>query len=139
MKMDSQLQILPSCHGNSSKSKKSSALTSDSHFIELPELLVHSLSRHVVSEADGAERNEAEVEGLEEVPVFLQGREDGGRDEEEARDGQGGEHSGMNDGHQWLGQAPACVDVHDRSPGAKYHDPLHHGSEEEKGEGNANH
>lgn len=45
---------------------------SDAHFVELPEPLISSLSRHVVTQANGAERNEAEVEGLQEVPVFLQ-------------------------------------------------------------------
>lgn len=117
--MDSQLLTL-----------SKATLTSDAHFVELPELLIGSLSGHVVSEANGAERNEAEVEGLQEVPVFFQRREDGSRDKEEARDGQHGEHSGMNNGHQWLGQAPVCVDVRDRPPCAKYHNPLHHSSEE---------
>ncbi len=115
------------------------ALTSDAHFVELPELLINGLPRYIVSQADGAEGNKAEVEGLQEVPVLLQRREDGGGDEEEARDGQRGEQSGVNDGHQWFGKAPARVDVHDGPPCAENHDPLHHGSEEEEGEGDANH
>lgn len=45
---------------------------SDAHFVELSELLVSSLSRYVVAQAYGAERNETEVEGLQEVPVLLQ-------------------------------------------------------------------
>lgn len=45
----------------------------------------------------------------------------------------------MNDGHHGLGQAPARVDVHDRPPRAEHHDPLDHSSEEEEGEGDANH
>lgn len=45
----------------------------------------------------------------------------------------------MNDGHQWLGQAPVCVDVHDWPPCAEHHDPLHHSREEEESEGDADH
>lgn len=112
---------------------------SDAHFVELPEPLVSSLSRYVVAQADGAERNEAEVEGLQEVPVLLQRREDGGRDKEEAGDSQQGEQSGVNNGHQWLGKTPTRVDVHDGPPCAEHHDPLHHSSQEEEGEGDANH
>lgn len=114
-------------------------VNSDAHFVELPEPLVSSFSRYVVTQADGAQGDEAEVEGLQEVPVLLQRREDGGGDEEEARDGHRGEQRGVNDGHQRLGQAPAHVDVHDRPPRAEHHDPLHHGGEEEEGEGDADH
>ena len=120
------------------KCKDWSGLTSDAHFVELPEPLITVLSGYVVSQADGAQRNEAEVEGLQEVPVLLQRRKDGGRDEEEARDGQHGEQGCVNNGHQGLGQAPAPVDVRDRPPRAEHHDPLHHGGEEEEGEGDAN-
>lgn len=112
---------------------------SDAHFVEFPELLIGGLSRYVVSQADGAEGNEAEVEGLQEVPVVLQRCEDGGGDEEEATDGRGGEDGGMDDGHQRLGHAPAPVEVHDGPARAEHHDPLHHSSEEEEGEGDANH
>lgn len=66
------IKLPPPCHGNSSKYKESSALTGDAHFVELPELLVNCLSRYIVSQADGAEGYEAEVEGLQEVPVLLQ-------------------------------------------------------------------
>lgn len=45
----------------------------------------------------------------------------------------------MDNGHKWLGPAPVCVDVHDGPPCAEYHDPLHHSSEEEEGEGDADH
>lgn len=76
------------------------ALTSDSHFVKLPELLVRSLSGHIVSQTDGAEGNETEVEGLQEVPVILQSREDGSRNEEEAGHGQRGEQSGVNNAYQ---------------------------------------
>lgn len=43
----------------------------------------------------------------------------------------------MNDGHQWLGYAPTRVHIHDGPPCAEDHDPLHHGREEEEGEGDA--
>lgn len=99
-------------------------------------LLVLGLSRHVVSQADRGERNEAEVEGLQVGPV-LQRREDGGGDEEEATQGQKGEHSGVNDGDEWLRQIPLPVQVHDRPPCAEHHDSLHHGCEEEEGEGDS--
>ncbi|TNN61753.1 hypothetical protein EYF80_027975 [Liparis tanakae] len=39
---------------------------------ELPELLIQGLSGYVVTQADGAEGDEAEVKGLQEVPVLLQ-------------------------------------------------------------------
>lgn len=56
---------------------------SDSNLVELPEPLINSLSRYVISQTDGAEGDEAEVERLQEVPVLLQCREDGSWDEEE--------------------------------------------------------
>lgn len=113
-------------------------LTSDAHFIHLPVLLIPCLSGDVISEANGAERNEAEVEGIQEVPVVLQRREDGSWDEEEEADGQKAEHHGMDDAHHRLRQAPLSVDVGDRPPRAKHHYPLHGGGEEEEGEGDAN-
>lgn len=114
------------------------ALTSDAHFIHLPVLLFHRLSGDVISKADRAERNEAEVEGIQEVPVVLQCREDSSWDEEEEADGQDAEHHGVDDAHHCLGQAPLSVDVGDRPPRAKHHNPLHGGGEEEEGEGDAN-
>lgn len=113
-------------------------LTSDAHFIHLPVLLICSLSGDVISEADRAERNEAEVEGIQEVPVVLQRREDGSWDEEEEADGQNAEHHGVDDAHHRLGQTPLLVDVGDRPPRAKHHYSLHGGGEEEEGEGDAN-
>lgn len=113
-------------------------LTSDAHFIHLPVLLIRRLAGDVISQADGAERNEAEVEGIQEVPVVLQRREDSSRDEEEEADGQNAEHHGVDHAHQRLGQAPLPVDVGDGPPRAEHHDPLHGGGEEEEGEGDAN-
>lgn len=118
--------------------KKVLELTSDAHFIQLPVLLIRSLSGDVISEANRAERNEAEVEGIQEVPVVLQRWEDGGWDEEEEANSQNAEHRGVDDAHQRLRQAPLSVDVGDRPPRAKHHYPLHGGGEEEEGEGDAN-
>lgn len=113
-------------------------LTSDAHFIHLPVLLIRRLSGDVISEADRAERNEAEVEGIQEVPVVLQRREDGSWDEEEEADGQNAEHHSVSNAHHPLRQAPLSVDVGDWPPRAKHHYPLHGGGEEEEGEGDAN-
>lgn len=115
-----------------------SELTSDAHLIQLPVVLVRRLSGDVIAEADRAERNEAEVEGIQEVPVVLQRREDGGWDEEEEAEGQKAEHHGVDDAHHRLRQAPLPMDVGDRPPRAEHHDPLHGGGEEEEGEGDAN-
>lgn len=133
-----QTLLTPVCHEEHLKYKESSLLTSDAQFVELPIVLICSFSGYVVSQADGGEGNKAEVEGLQEVPVLLQRWEDGSRDEEEARDGQHGEQTSMNNGHQWLWQAPLSVDVHDWPPCAEHHDPLHRSGEEEEGEGDAN-
>ena len=114
-------------------------LTGDAHFVELSKPLVGPLSWHVVPQTDGAEGDEAEVEGLQEVPVALQRWEDDGRDEEEAGDGHGGEQRGVDHGHEGLGETPLGVDVHDGPVRAEHHDPLHHGGEEEEGEGDAHH
>lgn len=116
-----------------------SELTSDGHFIQLPVVLIRRLSGDVISKADCAEWNEAEVEGIQEVPVVLQRREDSGWDEEEEADGQKAEHHGVDDAHHRLRQAPLPMDVGDRPPRAEHHDPLHGGGEEEEGEGDANH
>lgn len=113
-------------------------LTCDAHFVKLPEPLVGSLPGDVVSQANGCERDEAEVERLQEVPVLLQAREDGSGDEQEAGHGQDGEHAGVDDGHHRLGQTPLPVDVGDGPPRTVHHDPLHGGREEEEGEGDAN-
>lgn len=115
-----------------------SELTSDAHLIQLPVVLVRRLSGDVIAEADRAERNEAEVEGIQEVPVVLQRREDGGWDEEEEAEGQKAEHHGVDHAHHRLRQAPLPMDVGDRPPRAEHHDPLHGGGEEEEGEGDAN-
>ena len=45
----------------------------------------------------------------------------------------------MNNGHQWLGEAPVRVDVHDGPPRAEHHDPLHHSGKEEECEGDTDH
>ena len=58
--------------GRFSRGIGATPLTGDAHFVELSEPLVGPLSRYVVSQADGAEGDEAEVEGLQEVPVALQ-------------------------------------------------------------------
>lgn len=113
-------------------------LTCDAHFVQLPKPLVHSLPRDVVSQANGRERDEAEVERLQEVPVLLQAREDGSGDEQEAGNGQDGEHAGVDDGHHRLGQTPLPVDVRDGPTCTVHHDPLHGRREEEEGEGDAN-
>lgn len=115
-----------------------SELTSDAHFIQLPVLLIRCLSGDVISKADCAERDEAEVEGIQEVPVVLQRREDCSWDEEEEAEGQAAEHHGVDRAHHCLRQAPVPVDVGDRPPRAEHHDPLHGSGEEEEGEGNTN-
>lgn len=117
---------------------ESPVLTCDAHFVELPIPLICSFSGNVVSKANGRERDKAEVERLQEVPVVLQPREDGSGDKEKAGDGQYGEHAGVDDGHHRLGQAPLPVDVRDWPPCAVHHDPLHRSREEEEGEGDAN-
>lgn len=45
----------------------------------------------------------------------------------------------MNDGHEWLRQPPASVNVHNWPPRGEHHDPLHHSREEEEGKGDADH
>lgn len=43
----------------------------------------------------------------------------------------------MDDGDQWFGEAPVGVEIRDGTSSAEDHDPLHHRSEEEEGEGYA--
>ena len=48
--------------------------------------LVGIVAGDVVAQADGGQRDEAVVEGVQVVPGGLQGRVDGGRDQHEERD-----------------------------------------------------
>lgn len=112
-------------------------LTCDPDLVELSEFLVVALSGHVVPEADGAQGNEAKVEGLQEVPVVLQDREDCGRDEEEAGHGDEPKEDSVDDSHHLLGEAPADVEVEHGPAGDMHGDALDHGRQEQEGEGDA--
>lgn len=112
-------------------------LTRDPDLVELSEFLVVAFSGHVVPQADGAQGDEAEVEGLQEVPVVLQDREHGRRDEEEAGHGDEPQQHGVHDGHRLLGEAPADVEVEDRPARDVHGDALDHRRQEEQGEGDA--
>lgn len=113
-------------------------LTRDPDLVQLPELLVVAFPWNVVPQADGAQGDETEVKRFEEVPVILQHGEHGGRDEEEAGHGDESQQNGVDDGHHLLGEAPAYVEVEDRSAGDMHGDTLDHGRQEEEGERDAN-
>lgn len=112
-------------------------LTRDANLVQLPELLVVALSRDIVPQADGAQRDEAEVEGLQEVPVFLQHREHSSRDEEEAGHGKQPQQDGMCHGHHLLGETPADVEVQHGPMGDMHRDALDHCRQEEQCERDA--
>lgn len=56
-------------------------LTSGSNFVEWTVGLPGGVSGDVVAQSDGGERDEAVVERVQEVPVWLQVREYAGRDD----------------------------------------------------------
>ena len=57
-------------------------LTCDQHLVEGPVGLAGGLSRHIVTQANGGQRDEAEVEGVQEAPGLLKVGKDGGRHQE---------------------------------------------------------
>lgn len=57
-------------------------LTCDKHLVEGPVGLAWGLPRHVVTQADGRQRDEAEVEGVQEAPGLLKVGKDCGRHQE---------------------------------------------------------
>lgn len=117
-------------HGNESEEK----VACDPNLVQLSELLVVAFPWHVIPQADGAQRDEAEVKGFEEVPVILQHREHSGWDEEEAGYGDESQQNSVDDGHHLLGEAPADVEVEDGSAGDMHGDTLNHSRQEEEGE-----
>ena len=111
-------------------------LTCDGQSVQLsvgvvPVLVV--LPGHVVPEADGGQRDEAEVQRLQEAPVLLHRHEDGGGDEEEEDGGERRQARRVDGRQPGPGEAPAPVEVGHRPAGHQHHDPLHHGRQEEQG------
>lgn len=65
-----------------------SRLTHGAGLVESGRLLVGGGARDVVSKADGGDRDETEVEGVEEGPLGFQAAEDGRWHKEDERDEQ---------------------------------------------------
>lgn len=89
----------------------------------------------VVPQPHGGQRDEAEVQRLQEAPVLLQGREDPGRDQDEEQDRGQGQAGGVGGGQPGPGDGPAPLDVGQGTVGHQDHDPLDHHGEEEEGDG----
>lgn len=99
--------------------------------------MIVAFSRNIIPQADGAQGNKTKIKGFQKVPVILQDREHGCRDEKEAGHGDEPEKHGVDDGHQLLGEAPADVEVEDRPAGDVDGDTLDYRRQEQEGEGNA--
>lgn len=100
-------------------------------------LVAVSLARNVVPEADGAQRYEAEVERLQEVPVLLDAGEDSRRDEEQEDGGEDGEAGGVGSRQPGRRHGPAAVEVGHGPVAHHGHDPLHQQREQEEGDRDA--
>lgn len=100
-------------------------------------LFTVGLSGDIIPEANGCQRDETEVQRLQEVPVLLQADEDPRRDDEEQQGHEEGEAGGVDGGELGLGHRPPMVEVGHWASGHHDHDPLHHSREEEEGEGDA--
>lgn len=110
-------------------------LTCDGQPVELrvrDVIIAVGLARHVVPKADGAQRYEAEVERLQEVPVLLQAGEDPRRDEEEHDGHEESQAGGVCSSQPGRRHAPAPVEVGHRPLGHHRHDPLHQQREQEE-------
>lgn len=114
-------------------------LTCDGNFVELPVPLIVSLSRDIVAQSNGTEGDKAEVEGLQEVPFLLKDREDDGRDNEKESDRDDCQHYRVGRSHPGVAQCPVLLGIFHWTSCGENHDPLHHRSEEEEGEGDPNH
>lgn len=95
------------------------------------------LAGHIVAQADGAQRYEAEVERLQEVPVPLQAGEDPRWDEEQDDGHEDGQASGVRHRQPGRRHAPAPVEVGHGPLGHHGHDPLHQQREQEEGDRDA--
>lgn len=96
-----------------------------------------SLSRDVVPQAHGRQRYEAEVQRLQEAPVFLQVGEDTGRNEDEEQQEDQRQTGGVHGGQRGLAHGPAEVEVGQGTAAHQDHEPLHRHGEEEERDGDA--
>lgn len=94
-------------------------------------------SGDIIPKADSGQRDETEIQGLQKVPIFLHSDKDPRRDEEEEGAHDDGEADGVNGGQFRLGHGPSPMEVRHWTPSYQVHEPLHHGGEEEEGDGDA--
>lgn len=100
-------------------------------------LFTVGLPGDVIPEADGCQRDETEIQRLQEVPVLLQADEDPRGDDEEDQGHDDGQAGGVYGGQLRFRHGPSTVEVGHRAPGHQDHDPLHHDGEDEEGDGDA--
>lgn len=107
-------------------------LTCDAELIQLMQRRLGAPLGHVVPQADGAERDEAEIDRLQEVPVALQRPETDSWDEDEESKGGQPQPCSMCQSHTSQWETPAPVDVPHRPIAHKGQQVLEEAAQEQQ-------
>lgn len=111
-------------------------LTHDGELVQRPVLLPGLCPRDKVSQADGAQRDEAEVDAVQERPGSLQLAEHGGRRHKEAQHYQDQQQREVEHGGRPRPQTQALQEA-DGAEDQRLHEPLDAGGEHQHGEGDS--
>lgn len=109
------------------------ALTHDRDLIQLPVLLPWPHPRNKIPQSDGAQRDETEVDAVQERPGHLHRAEYGRRSHEEAQHHQDQQQDEVDNGGRPRLHPRALQDA-DRSQDQRVHEPLDAGGEHQHGE-----
>lgn len=112
------------------------ALTHHPDLVELPGLLPRLCRRDKVPQTDGAERDEAEVDPIQEGPGHLQSAKHGSRGHKEAQNHQSQQQEEVDEGGRPQSQAEAVQEA-DGSDDQRVEELLHTDGQHQHGEGDA--
>lgn len=112
------------------------ALTHDSHLVQRPVLLPRLRPRNKISQSDGAQRDETEVDAVQEGPGELHRTEHGRWCQEEAQHHQNQQEHEVDDGGRPRLHTRTLQEA-DGSEDQRVHDPLDAGGEHQHGEGDS--
>ncbi|TNN65909.1 hypothetical protein EYF80_023909 [Liparis tanakae] len=111
-------------------------LTDDGELVQLPVILLGLRRRNEISQSDGAQGDETEVDAVQERPGRLQRAEDGRRRHEEAQHHHGQQQHEVHHGGR-PGLQAAALQVADGHDDQRVHDPLDAGGKHQHGEGDS--
>lgn len=112
------------------------ALTHDGHLVQRPVRLPRLRPRNKIPQSDGAQRDETEVDPIQERPGHLHRAEHGRRRNKEEQQHQNHQQHKVDDGGRTR-LHPRTVQEADGSEDQRVHEPLDAGGEHQHGEGYA--